>query len=227
LNDKSRVLLLDPKSFVNLALAGGFSKALLKDPDVQAKLKHDLASLFAENADGVISEDPRYFRLLMDALQEGNPNNLPEVLREDFDSYKKDFDIIYEAIEKQSLDSTSNHGLFTKPEFLNARRKLFEFGGRGLELRQAQVFSGNVEDALTSKVVDDINKFLSEKSEDEIKEAFGLQRPLQVRILRNKYPYSSKQHFLNELRALESDGLSGSGTWNKFVETQTPPPEEN
>lgn len=229
LNDKSRILELDPKSFVNLALAGGFSKELLADPEVQAKLKKDLATLFAENADGILSEDPRYFRLLTEALESGDPSNLPEVLREQFDDYKKDYNVIYQAIEKQALDSTSNHGLFTKPEFLNARRRLFDFGGRGLELRQAQVFSGNIEDALTSKVVEDINEFLSKesgKSDDEIKEAFGLQTSQQIRILKNRQPYSSKQHFLNELRVFESDGLSGSGTWSKFVETQTPPPEE-
>jgi hypothetical protein len=225
LNDKTRILDLDPKSFVNLALAGGFSKALLADPEVQAKLKEDLATLFAENADGILSEDPRYFRLLTEALQSGDPSNLPEVLREQFDDYKKDYNIIYEAIEKQALDSTSNHGLFTKPEFLEARKKLFAFGGRGLELRQAQVFNDNIEDAQTSKAVEDINKFLAEKSDDEIKEAFGLQRPGQVRIIKNRYPYSSKQHFLNELRELESDGFSSSGAWSKFVETQAPPPE--
>jgi hypothetical protein len=176
LNDKTRILDLDPKSFVNLALAGGFSKALLADPEVQAKLKEDLATLFAENADGILSEDPRYFRLLTEALQSGDPSNLPEVLREQFDDYKKDYNIIYE-------------------------------------------------DAQTSKAVEDINKFLAEKSDDEIKEAFGLQRPGQVRIIKNRYPYSSKQHFLNELRELESDGFSSSGAWSKFVETQAPPPE--
>jgi len=225
LGDKERVMGLDPSSFVNLALAGAFSKELLKDEEIKAKLKKDLAFLFAEKEDGIVSQDPRYPRLLREALESGDPSDLPEVLRQQFDSYKKDYDVIYNAIEKQAIDSSSNHELFTKPEFIAARRRLFEFGGRGLELRQAQVFSGNIEDAQTAKVAEDINKFLSEKSDEEIREAFGLKRPGQVRILKNRYPYSSRQHFLNELAELEADGISPSGVWGTFVDSQAA--EEN
>jgi hypothetical protein len=216
-SDKERIMQLDAETFVNLAIAGAFDKKLLQDEEIKAKLRSDMAFMFAERENGIATQDPRYPRMLREALESGSPEGLPEVLRQQFDDYKRDFDQILDAVERQDLQSTSNHKLF-RLDNVSARNRLFDIGARGLELRQAQTFSANIADAATAETLGDINKFLSEKSDKEIQAAFGLSRPGQIRIMKNRGPFVSRQHFLNELQVLEADGTAPSAIWSRFVE---------
>lgn len=212
-DDETSIQKLSPESFVQGSIAGIFSAKTLGSETVKAKLKKDLATVFASSEDGIGIQA----RPLAEALLRDDPTGLTGKLQEQYENLKKDYDITLDAISKQNLGKDSSHPLFDGKKNPTALKRFNNFGHCGQSLRQvgapAIASAPGKEDAQTLK---DINEFLKTATDAKVKEAFSLKTESEVRALKSGYPYTNKAQFLQD-SARNTVGITGYVIWNNFT----------
>ncbi len=209
-NDVSAIIALPSATFVQAAAAGIFSKETLNKPEIQEKLKNDLAQTLSRTEDGVTF----YGRALGEALVSGNPATLPQDLQGTFTELEADYKVILESVSKSDPTSVdvSKHP--------TAYKRMTRSLTCGLELRASgapSLANPTKEDA---KMLESINNFLKSKSDEEIKTAFGVKTDGQLKALKSAAPYTSQTQFLADA-ARGGQGITGYALWHTFSETLT------
>jgi hypothetical protein len=216
--DERAILALPHNTFVQAAVGGIFSKTTLEIPAIAEKLKRDLALVLAENEGGIQYYGPR----LANALISGDASGLPEKIREIFDGLKEDYELILGNIKNQQINENAGGAFDQSKNQGRAFKRFTEALGCGLDIRnKARIANENVPNTELSgddkKALDTINEFLKNKpSDEEIKEAFGVKTPEEIKVVRKNQPYTSKENFVvNASRA--SEGLTGHNLWDNFI----------
>jgi hypothetical protein len=209
-NDPATIASLDADGFVQSAIAGMFTKGTLSDPNLQTKLKADLAEVLSAKEDGLrMGED----RALKNALVNNNPALAPKSVN--FEQIKKDYDLMLDAISKQDIGNDSSHPLYDTKANPTAMERMGNVGSCGLLLRQSgtpAIADGGKKE---SEVLDKLNKSLQSDSDEEIKQKFGVTTESQVRNLKNGQPYTSKAQFLSDTAGIGGNA-NGFAYWSKF-----------
>lgn len=216
--NESDILALPHDAFVQAAVGGLFAKSVLAQPAIAEKLKRDLAQVLAEAEDGAGIRT----RQLTEALISGNPSGLPEKLQEIFEQMESDYKLILESIQKQDISSNSETGVFDRKQNGSAYKRFHNALGCGLNIRNVSTIKDEkVTDTELSKdevkAMAEINKFIKDKTDEELKEAFGIKTPIEVRKLRDGIPYNSKQEFV--INSTDSTvGITGHDLYNNFLQ---------
>lgn len=130
LADKNSILGLDPNTRIQMAIAGMIPDSVLKSPDIQEKVKQDIATILAQREPGVTIED----RSIAEALVSGSPARLPARFQEIYPQLKIDYDLIVAAVQGGKLDGKDD---VFKDSNRSATERLQGMGKCGLTMRQA------------------------------------------------------------------------------------------
>jgi hypothetical protein len=195
---------LTPNARVQLAIAGKIPGDTLKDPAFADRLKEDLALTIAQNEDGV-GKSTAQTRLFSQAIATGSADGLPPSLAPALPSARSTYDETLSAITSGNWDNKSP--LFSQPELT---RRLQNFGSCGLRLRakgaEPAKGDGQASGAPSSQqgTLNQINRAIATKSDDELKTLFGFKNNTDVRQLRSGAPYTGQQQFLDRLTKANS-----------------------
>lgn len=233
LGNVNALLALPADTFIQMATAG-ISADILKNPQIQAKIKTDLATLMAKNEDGI---NPTQVSALATALKSGSPIGLPaqfnapqaiQITNPDgtttvqnkslFELVNGDYQTIANAIQTQALNPDSP--VFDPAVNPTAAARLNQTASCGLSLRAAGGLLIANPTASEAAVIAGINNALSNKnlSDADLKKLFSL--PVNtpetvIRKLRKSGPYNSKSDFLQKASGYQQ-GLTGYTLWSGF-----------
>ena len=223
MNDESDILSLPHNTFVQAAVAGYFTKSILKQGKIAEKLKKDLAQVLVEAEPGIGLIGSLANTKLTNALVSGEPAGLPAKQRAIFDQMKIDYDLILKNIKEQDLNDNSESNALNLKTNGSAHDRFHKALGCGLNVRnRGRIKDEQITDTELSrdevKAIKEINNFLKDKNktDEEIKQAFGVRTPIEIRKLKNSVPYTSKEEFVKN--SIDSTvGLVGYDLYDNFL----------
>jgi len=211
LSDKEALLKLDPNTRLQMAIAGMVPDSVLKEKEVQDKIKEDVATILAQKEGGVTNED----RIVAEALMSGDPSRLPPRFQEIYPQLKIDYDLIASSVQNGKLDGED--AVF-KDTNRSATERLQNVGKCGLTMRQAGgVGTAQAVEKDQAEMLKKLNDTVKAGKDEDIKKAFGLTTESQIRNLKNGGPYQTREEFFNHLNQ-NGNGLTGYAAWGSFGE---------
>lgn len=232
INDPAAVAALPPRSLVNLAVSG-LNPHVLSDPAVQTALSNALAFTLARSEQG---GNPSQFDAVAKALKSEDSTGVSGMILtpgEDgvsqLDRMRADYKLILEAIQTQSLSSSSP--VFDRRTNPTSGTRLSWAASCGMNLRSAGGLAEKppnpenpteLPDPAQEKTkLDDFNKFLATKpSRDELGLKIKISRQNATQEFRdcmiNAMPLDDRKEFDTEVERCSGGKVTGASAWGGF-----------
>ncbi len=218
LSDVEELERLDPNLFIQLILGGIINTSILKDERLQEKIKRDLAIAIAISQPGLSRIQQQR---IANAILNGTNGRLSSEEAVIYSSLSNIFPVILEAILNNNLGVDSP---VFKEENAAAGQQVRKAGACGFSIRKAggeKIGNGGqaaTQDSATDRAkLAKINEFIASEdtTDEQVRKRFGLESSVQVRVLRNAAPYSSKADFW-ERASTSAMGATGIVIWENF-----------
>lgn len=224
LADKERVMELDNHALFQITVAGMLPPSLMEDEEVKGRVRQATATTMAQNVRGL---SQREIFLVAQALLKDDLNAIPAHLSATASQLLADFKLIDKEVQEQRLRFDIKTGESPSQVFDNVKNPtaadiFSRMAHCGMALRQVgsdQFSKVSPDSAEDSKTLADINEFMKDASDEEIRERFGLTSDIQVSKIKNGFPFDSKDDFWS--RSTDSRvGITGAVMWQSFENTR-------
>jgi len=229
LGDKESVMALDNHALFQITVAGMLPPSLLEDDAVKGRVRQATATTLAQNVPGL---SQREIFLVAQALLKDDLGAIPAHLSAIASQLLADFKIIEKDVAEQNLSYDIKTGesrgrVFDNEKNPSAAELFSRMAHCGMALRQvgADQFSKvSPDSAEDSATLGEINTFMENATDEQIRDRFGLTSDIQVSKVRNGFPFDSKDDFWS--RATDSlVGVTGAVMWQHFENSRPQPTE--